>query len=316
MRNKKVVLMLGMLFLIFSSMAVSALRNPFRGVTGKLGGLTGWGVVAVNALIIAAVLYFVLNLIPYIKPGSKPGHIVMAAVVIIFAVMFAIQIGDKFIWSAEAFKGGLDYLFRDTYTRDGETFNGILHPKHIWKFIGMSLIISWLFITFLKVGQTKQYIDIALAIIISANAVHGGMELISVIHLGQAIAILILTVQFSKTFEGLPGGNWVRWIAAIAVAGILVGWISSIVFPNIPFLWGGEEKAISEVAEEAKEGWSWGKAAVLVIALILAAGSSGFTGELIKSLGGKIKETRKRGTNKTQSIEPTDEPKSEEEVGS
>lgn len=271
MRNKKLLWILVMLVLIVSSAAVTALSNPFRGVTSKLGGLTGWGVIAVNAAIIAAVLYFGLSLIPKIKPGSKPAQLVMAGVVIALGIMFAIQIGDQFIFSTGAFKDAVNYLFKDSYTVDGETVNGILNPNHIWKFVGMSLILSWLFITFLDVGKGKHFIDIAIAIIISANAAHGGLEPIRVIHLGQAIALIILTHQFSKQF-GI-GNAWTKWFFSFAVALLLVYWISSIVFPNYGFLLFGEE-AKTVAGKQITEGrsTSWFIAQLVIAGIALGVG--------------------------------------------
>ncbi len=279
MKNKKVVLMLGMLFLIFSSMAVSALRNPFRGLGGRLSVVGGWGIVAVNAAIIAAVLYIGLSLVPKLAPKeSKTGRIVFAVIIILFAIMFAVHIrntiGDKFIWSSDVFKGGFNYLFKGEYTnKDGETVYGILNPANIWKFIGMALIISWLFITFLDVGKGKHYIDITLAVIISANAVHGGMKVISVVHLGQAIALIILTHQFSKQF-GI-GNARTKWVVSFAVALLLVYWISSIVFPNYGFLLFGEEaKTITIAGKQVTEGrsTSWFIAQLVIAGIALGLG--------------------------------------------
>ncbi len=215
--------------LVVGSMVVEG-ANPFA----KLKSANKLIYIGVNALIIGAVLYFGLSLIPQIKPGqNKTGQIIFLIVIIIFAIMFAAYmqktIGNKFIWSSDAFKSGKDYLFKQDYTnKEGAKVYGILHPAHIWKFIGFALIITWLFITFLKVGQGNQVIDIILAIILSAYAVHQGISLNSVVRLGQLVALFIFTVQFSKTFNF--GNKKFNWVFSAVIAIILVWVISYIVF--------------------------------------------------------------------------------------
>jgi len=310
--------MLVMLFLIFSSVAVTALSNPFAGLRGKMGGITGWGIVAVNAAIIAAILYIGLSLIPNLAPKqSKRGHVIFAVVIIIFAVMFAVHIrntiGDEFIWSTKAVRGGFDYLFKAEYkNKDGETVYGILHPKHIWKFVGLSLIISWLFITFLKIGkESKQYIDIALAVIICANAVHYGVSLIRVIHLGQLISILILMYQFSKNLD--IKGSKRKWIVSFVASCLLVYWISSIVFPNVGFLVFGEDKETVATRKAAAEERtiSWYAAQAIIAGIALGGGSA--VGLALDRIRGR------RAQQQATTQEPgsgTEEPKEKQEKAS
>ena len=295
MKNKKLLLLIVLLILIVGTVAVTALSNPFRGmgsgissIRGRIGGgISGvggaWGLIhiSVNALIIAAVIYFGLSLIPFTKPSTKPGQIILVIVAIIFGIMFAVQIGgDKFIWEAGAFEGAIKYLFWDTYEdpKSGEDVNGILNPSHIWKFIGMALLMSWLFVTFLKVGESKQYIDIALAIIISASAVHNGLAIESVVKLGRIIALFILTVQFTKTFN-FTNKKW-NWIFSFFMALGLIYWISGIVFPGYPWLWG--KKVVAGVAAvgagtaagaQGKSSW----VAQLAIGILAIAGGSVIT---------------------------------------
>jgi hypothetical protein len=239
MRNKK-ILLIGLLVIAILSLAVTGLSNPFSGIGSRLGGaagrVSGSGIIyiIVNTLVIGIVLYFIANLIPFIKMDSKSAKFAVIGVILLFSVMFAMQIGSQFVWSAQAFSNGLEYLFKDTYQRGSETYNGILNPKHLWKFIGLSLIISWLFITFLKVGGEKHYIDIALSVLISANAVHNVVKLSSVIYLGQGIALIIITHQFSKQF-GISSKWWNR-IVSFGIAFTLILWISRIVFPGYGFL--------------------------------------------------------------------------------
>ncbi|MBU0628058.1 MAG: hypothetical protein KKC75_02625 [Nanoarchaeota archaeon] len=241
MKNKKLLLLIVLAVLVAGSMAVEG-ANIFSRFSSKLGGVKSLGIMAVNAIIIGAVLYFGLSLIPQINPKEKSGKIVFAVVVIIFAIMFAVHLNKtiegKFIWSSDSFKAGKDYLFTDEYPdKEGDTVHGILHPKHIWKFMGFGLIITWLFITFLKVGQGKQVVDISLAVILSASAVHSGISLSNVIRMGQIVSLFILTVQFSKIFEGL-GKGW-GWLLGFTMALVLVWLISYLVFGTGILLWSG-----------------------------------------------------------------------------
>lgn len=234
MKNKKLLWVLLMGILLVSSLAVEALS-----LKGTVGGAGSILVVVVNAALIGLVLYVLASF--KIKPQSTPGKVVFFIVIAIMAIMFAVHIrssiGNKFIWSTDAFKGALKYLFTDSYKVDGETVYGILNPKNIWKFIGMTLIVSWLFITFLEVGKTNHWIDISLAVIMCANSVHSGITGSSVIRWGQFIAVIILSHQFSKQF-GITNEK-VKWAVSIIVSVWLVWWISSIVFPDMTPFFGG-----------------------------------------------------------------------------
>ncbi|MBW2975002.1 hypothetical protein KY366_04765, partial [Candidatus Woesearchaeota archaeon] len=248
------------------SAAVTALSLP------RLGGRE-IVVRFVNTVIIASILFFGISFIKPLQTEKKQGLFAIRMVVILLAIMFASQIGNRYLWNVNAFSEGKKFLFAEKYeARDGSTVYGILYPTNLWKFVVISLVISWLFITFLDIGKSKHTIDIALAIILGANAAHGGMSYCSVVNASKLIALIILTHQFSSKF-GI-GNAKVKWFASALVAVLLVGWISAIVMPGVGWIGCSEKegRVSAPTTGVSVKGRSAGFWMILVLTIIIAAG--------------------------------------------
>ena len=248
MKNKKLLFMVVAILVvltILSSVAVEAaitddIRDSLSNIRSKVGGRgRDFLPVIVNAIILGLVFYLLATTIggKWFGAGSKQGKAVLVIVIIIASIYFAIQIGEKtsgelfknkFIWGTPVFKDGVEYLFGEEKA-DGTA--GILTPKRLFIFIGLSLLISWLFIAVLNVGKGKHKIDAALAIIISMDAAHSGViGKNGVITLGQFIATYLLYRQF-KSERGGQTRDWGALVWAFALVSI----ISSIGFPDKGF---------------------------------------------------------------------------------
>jgi hypothetical protein len=179
--------------------------------------------VLVNSILIGAVIYLILVLIKVEPPKSGPGMVGYGIILFLVSVIFALQIGNSWIWQIAILQGLLAYLFGA---------EGILNPAgpayRLWVFIGASTLIAFFFNGFLitdGVGANKK-IGIALSVVLAANMASQGASLWSVIQLGEIFFVILLASSLKKTFESQ------RW--AIFWAVFLVAWASAALTASSP----------------------------------------------------------------------------------
>jgi len=252
MRNKKLLWILALVLVVSSVMAEAAIGDTFRnmgnsigntfgsignslsGAMRGIGGGVGLIQLIVNTIIIGVFIYIVINItgITFGENKSKTAKFIFVIVIIFLAGALAFKIGNQWIWNENAF---IRPLFRFLFS--GEDPLGILRPSRILIFIGGSLLLSWLFISTIKIGQGKNKVDIAIAILLAADMTHEGLTTNWLVTLGQVISIWLLYRQFKR--EGETGWSW---SAAVSSAGLVI-WISAIAFPEKGFFavrWMGE----------------------------------------------------------------------------
>lgn len=230
--------MLVVLVLVVSSM-VTASSNPFSGISGRIGRLTGdtsMVYLLVNTLLVGLFIFVVVHFLPenfggnIFKPKSNPGKIVFFIALIGISIAFAIRVGNLFIWNEEAvIRPAFKYLF-------GEEPLGILRPTRILIFLGTSFLLGWLFISVVKIGQGKKNgVDIVIAVILAAEMTHQGLTKGMLVALGQIISIWLLYRQFKREGETGISPSALVWSFGLVI------WISAIAFPGqgflAPFTW-------------------------------------------------------------------------------
>ncbi|MEA2037858.1 MAG: hypothetical protein U9O94_10210 [Nanoarchaeota archaeon] len=252
MKNKTLLWILGLLILVVSSVAVSALTNPFSNLSGGISILK----IVVNSIIIAAALYIalILFLSDSFEKKSKFTKGLFIGVVLILGVTLAFRIGNLWIWENEAFvKPLFKYLF------SGEEGNlGILRPTRILIFMGASFLLYWLFTTKVKIGGDQKKVDLVVAVLLAADMTHEGLTSGWLVAAGQIISTWLLYDQFKG--EGEKKFNWSACIWAIG----LVTYISAIVFPGkgfALFTWGAALMGLF--------GW-WGSLLGIIILAVFA----------------------------------------------
>ncbi|MBI2647199.1 hypothetical protein HYW99_01870 [Candidatus Woesearchaeota archaeon] len=175
--------------------------------------------VLVNAIIIGAVLYFVLGFILKDKvPKSPEGLGGYGILIFLVALIFAVNIGNQWIWHQSVVRQLIDYLFGA---------QGILNPKppeyRLWAFIAVATLLAFFFQGYLLQGVAGgNRINYALAILIGASVARAGISFQSIVLLGEAIFTIVLAKALQGTTpqpKGIPG----HWI----LAAFLVGWASA-----------------------------------------------------------------------------------------
>lgn len=176
----------------------------------------------VNSLIISSVLYFILVMSPIgVKLQSKPGQIGAGLLIFIFSSVWAVNIGDKWIWSEPAVKQLIGLLFNKQ--------NGILNPQGgLFVFIGSFVLLSFFFNGFLLKGGVggKNTLNYLLALVLSISMASQGAKLGAVIQMGE----ILLVIMFAQALEGTVTNKSGRWILAI----VLVSWFSAALTTATP----------------------------------------------------------------------------------
>ena len=243
MGNKKLLWILGVVILVVLSVSVMALANPFAGLGtrvsgafGNYGGGIGILIILVNAVIIAFILYLIVTKFKIVPLESKSGKAALFIGLVLFSFYISSNISKgaggtyHFIWT-KAVVGELLFYFFNGDSAKGAI--GILRPSRILIFAGATLLLSWLFVGYLKIGGEGSYkkVDYALAALIAAEATRAGISKGMVIFLGQVIAMFMLYTQFNKT-EGRK--KFVSFVWAYALQSVIVRALFS---PNdmIPF---------------------------------------------------------------------------------
>ncbi len=241
MKNKNLLWMLWAVILVILSVGVMGFS--LRDLGASIGGVTGGTSIVfliVNTLLIGTFIFLAIHFLPEklvgkIKPGkSNTAKSVFFIALLIVSVVFAIRIGNMFIWHEDAV---VRPAFRYLFGVDEEGNIGILRPTRILIFIGASALLYWLFVTKVKIGQGKNdSVDLVIAILLAADMTHQGLTKDWLIAGGQLIAIWILYGQFKK-----EGETKFSWSSAVWSYG-LITWISSVAFPGEGFFfvrWAG-----------------------------------------------------------------------------
>lgn len=175
--------------------------------------------VLVNSIIIAAVLYFVLGFLLKDKvPKSPEGIGGYGILIFLVALIFAVKLGNQWIWDLSTLVQLKDYLFGQT---------GILNPSppayRLWTFIGSATLLAFFFSGYLiKNVPGGNKINYALAIIIASNLARAGISVQSVVMLGEVVFTIVLAEAVKGTAPTIKGFN-TSWV----ISGFLVGWASA-----------------------------------------------------------------------------------------
>jgi len=177
--------------------------------------------VLVNSIIIGVALYFLSGFLDINKRlgGSPEGKGGLGILIFLVAAIFAVQIGNQWIWHQSVVKQLIDYLFGA---------QGILNPAppdyRLWAFLAVTTLLSFFFKGYLLptgAGGTDK-VNYALAILIGSSVARAGISFASIVLLGEAIFTIVLAKALQGTApqpKGIPG----HWI----LAAFLVGWASA-----------------------------------------------------------------------------------------
>ncbi len=181
--------------------------------------------VLVNALIIAAVLYFVLGLLDKNKaftPQSPQGQTGYGILLFLIAVIFAVKLGNQWIWDAATFIQFRNYLFGP----EG-ILNVTRNPDKFFVFIGTFVLIAYFFNRYLmKDAGQSSLINYFLALIIAASTAQAGMGINAVIQLGE----IIFWITISDAVSGVTRDDKFRF----SLGALLVGWASFAITATNP----------------------------------------------------------------------------------
>lgn len=174
--------------------------------------------VLVNAIVIAAVLYFALGFILRDKvPKSPEGIGGYGILIFLVAMIFAVKLGNQWVWDQGTIKEFARFFFGN---------EGILttNKNRIFVFIGSAVLLSWFF-NFVAIGKENTKINYALAIIFAAHMA-SGPDPYTIDNLKTLLLIVgtwVLGNNLSEKFTG-------KWkIAGYVIAFVLVYWATSIV---------------------------------------------------------------------------------------
>lgn len=177
---------------------------------GLIAPFLGW--IAVNTIIIATVGYFGLGLLG-VEPKTNPGKIGMGLLAVFFAVIIALNIGDKWLLDTNNAAALKDYLLGP----EDKTKNigGILRPEadayRLWIFLTSSLLFVWFFTGF-AMPQSDKRLSWALAILLGAILARQGTPLDNIMGMGEAFAIVVIGKQIA-TGGGISGAaGWLMTI--------------------------------------------------------------------------------------------------------
>ncbi|MBI2658651.1 hypothetical protein HYX05_00930 [Candidatus Woesearchaeota archaeon] len=176
--------------------------------------------VLVNAVVIGIILYFLFGFLDINKKlGSPEGKGGLGIIIFLIAALFAVQIGNQWIWQKAVVRQFIDYLFGS---------QGILNPAppeyRLWAFITVTTLLSFFFKGYLLptgAGGTDK-VNYALAILIGSSVARAGISFASIVLLGEAIFTIVLAKALQGTAPDVKGKS-TNWI----LAAFLVGWASA-----------------------------------------------------------------------------------------
>lgn len=184
------------------------------GIVGAFFRTYAWYIILVNALIITAVLYFVLGLLDKNKrfmPGSPQGISGVGILLFLISIVFAVKLGNRWIWQLENVQYFITYLFGA---------DGILVYPKIIVFITSFVVLAYFFTVYLgqKIAGSK-FITYALAAILAASMASAGVGLPIVIRIAELVFLIVL----ADALEGKVGDATYKW----GLAFLIVGWSSA-----------------------------------------------------------------------------------------
>ncbi len=218
------VMIFVILALVSAGVVVAAIKYPkFTG----LGDILNLKVI-VNAVLIGTIAYLVIPLLlgKDKAPQSKPALTAMLILIIFLSIVFAISIGDVYIWQQKGIKPIVDYFIGS---------EGILKAGRLGVFLGATALFMW-FLNFLGVGSAEKgkpsKVNFALAFLIGMHLAKSGISGNTLIGIGQAFALIIFWQNIHKGID-IKGGQrpWVWVVLALVITVILVGWVGSILSP-------------------------------------------------------------------------------------
>ena len=184
------------------------------GIVGAFFRTYIWYVILVNALIITAVLYFVLGLLDKNKrlmPGSPQGISGVGILLFLISIVFAVKLGNRWIWQLENVQYFINYLFG---------VEGILVYPKIIVFITSFVVLAYFFtFYFTKEIAGAKFITYALAAILAASMASAGVGLQIVIRIAEFVFLIVL----ADALDGKIKDGHYKW----GLAFLIVGWSSA-----------------------------------------------------------------------------------------
>lgn len=215
------------------------------GFIGQFFATYTWYMVLGNAAIIAIVLYFILGWMDIAKKlGSPEGKTGYGILLFIVSSLFAIKLGNTWIWQQSTISQLIDYFFGQY---------GILttNQNRIFIFIGTSVLFA-VFFDYVGLGKENRKLNYMLAVIFAANLVSGPNPYTysDIKPMVLIIGTWILGGNLSGQFTGNP-----KWkIAGYAIAFLLMMWATSSVETAVT----PEGKAAVSANGGGVTGWIWG----------------------------------------------------------
>lgn len=180
--------------------------------------------VAVNAIIIGVLAYFILGFLDVgkklVSPEGKKGYGIL---IFLGALMWAVGIqssyGNLFIW--QAYREIVDFFIGP---------KGVLNPfppqYRLIVFAGAFFILSFFFNNYLITGATgaNQRINYGLALIMAVNLAAADVGLATIIQISELIFFLFLAKGLGDTVPGKKWGS--NWFLSL----VLIGWASAAAF--------------------------------------------------------------------------------------
>ena len=176
--------------------------------------------VLVNTFIIGVVLYFLSGFFDINKKlGSPEGKGGLGIIIFIIAALFAVNIGNQWIWHQSVVKQFVDYLFGA---------QGLLNPSppeyRLWAFLSVTTLLAFFFNGYLLKGGAggTNKVNYALALLIGSSVARAGISFSSVVLLGEVIFTIVLAEALKGTAPEIKGKS-TNWL----LAAFLVGWASA-----------------------------------------------------------------------------------------
>ncbi len=171
--------------------------------------------VLINAIIIAAVIYFILGLLKVnenLKTAQGQGGFII--LILFFSVILASRIGPAYIWDLQNFGYLKNFLFGT---------NGILMPPKLFVFIGSFALLSYFLNAYVKQGEiaARGFVTYMISAVVAASLARAGVGPEFVLRLGEVVFLIVL----ADALKGPVDDDKFKW----GLAFFIVGWMSSAI---------------------------------------------------------------------------------------
>ncbi len=174
--------------------------------------------VLVNAAIIATVIYIILGY--KVNLNSKEGNGGYILLIFIISMVFAVNIGQHWIWQLTVIRDFAGYLFGA---------DGLLNPSppayRLWVFISSFVLMAYFFVAYLntdkKLEKGGNIITYAISLLLAASMTRAGIGFPLVVKIAELVFFMVL----ADALKGQIGDGKYEW----GLAFLIVGWSSSAV---------------------------------------------------------------------------------------